>query len=65
MRTAGPKKSKLAAKDAEVKQEEAAEEKPAKVGELGDALPGKARVMVKTFGCSHNISDSEYMAGLL
>lgn len=21
--------------------------------------------MVKTFGCSHNISDSEYMAGLL
>ena len=26
---------------------------------------GKARVYVKTYGCSHNISDSEYMAGLL
>ncbi len=31
----------------------------------GDSLPGKARVYVKTYGCSHNISDSEYMAGLL
>lgn len=30
-----------------------------------EALPGKARVFVKTYGCSHNISDSEYMAGLL
>lgn len=28
-------------------------------------MPGKARVYVKTYGCSHNISDSEYMAGLL
>ena len=28
-------------------------------------LPGKAKVYVKTYGCSHNISDSEYMAGLL
>jgi len=30
-----------------------------------EELPGKARVYVKTYGCSHNISDSEYMAGLL
>jgi tRNA A37 methylthiotransferase MiaB len=30
-----------------------------------DVVPGKARIFVKTYGCSHNISDSEYMAGLL
>lgn len=28
-------------------------------------LPGMASVWVKTFGCSHNVSDSEYMAGML
>lgn len=28
-------------------------------------LPGLASVWVKTFGCAHNISDSEYMLGLL
>ncbi|KAI9009511.1 hypothetical protein BC832DRAFT_518528, partial [Gaertneriomyces semiglobifer] len=28
-------------------------------------LPGKAKVYVKTWGCGHNNSDSEYMAGLL
>lgn len=28
-------------------------------------LPGLGSVWVKTFGCSHNISDSEYMAGQL
>lgn len=27
--------------------------------------PGTQKVFVKTYGCSHNISDSEYMAGLL
>ena len=32
----------------------------AKVG-----VPGTERVWVKTYGCSHNISDSEYMAGAL
>ena len=30
-----------------------------------EVVPGKAKVFVKTYGCSHNISDSEYMAGLL
>jgi threonylcarbamoyladenosine tRNA methylthiotransferase CDKAL1 len=35
-------------------------------GELEDgSLPGKQKIFVKTYGCSHNISDSEYMAGLL
>ncbi|KAJ3030517.1 UNVERIFIED_CONTAM: hypothetical protein HDU68_008805 [Siphonaria sp. JEL0065] len=28
-------------------------------------LPGNAKVWVKTMGCSHNVSDGEYMAGLL
>ena len=28
-------------------------------------VPGTQRVWVKTFGCSHNFSDGEYMAGLL
>ena len=42
-----------------------AEEAPVqkKVGE--DVVPGNAKIYVKTYGCSHNISDSEYMAGLL
>uniref|UniRef100_A0A061S893 Threonylcarbamoyladenosine tRNA methylthiotransferase n=1 Tax=Tetraselmis sp. GSL018 TaxID=582737 RepID=A0A061S893_9CHLO len=30
-----------------------------------DKLPGVGRVWVKTFGCAHNLSDSEYMAGQL
>jgi threonylcarbamoyladenosine tRNA methylthiotransferase CDKAL1 len=28
-------------------------------------VPGTARVYVKTWGCAHNSSDSEYMAGQL
>ena len=28
-------------------------------------VPGTQKVYVKTYGCSHNISDGEYMAGLL
>ena len=33
--------------------------------EVNGELPGKQKIFVKTYGCSHNISDSEYMAGLL
>ena len=33
--------------------------------ELPLFLPGNSKVYVKTWGCSHNTSDSEYMAGLL
>lgn len=29
------------------------------------SLPGKQKVFLRTFGCAHNQSDSEYMAGLL
>lgn len=44
----------------------AAESKAGAEGELEDgSLPGKQKIFVKTYGCSHNISDSEYMAGLL
>ncbi len=28
-------------------------------------VPGAASVWVKTYGCSHNTSDGEYMAGML
>ena len=28
-------------------------------------LPGQAQIFVKTWGCGHNNSDGEYMAGLL
>lgn len=28
-------------------------------------VPGTQRIWVKTFGCSHNSSDSEYMCGQL
>ena len=29
------------------------------------AVPGTQRIWVKTWGCSHNTSDAEYMAGQL
>jgi threonylcarbamoyladenosine tRNA methylthiotransferase CDKAL1 len=33
--------------------------------ELGGLVPGMHTVFVKTQGCAHNVSDGEYMAGLL
>jgi threonylcarbamoyladenosine tRNA methylthiotransferase CDKAL1 len=30
-----------------------------------NSLPGKGTVYLKSFGCSHNVSDSEFMMGLL
>lgn len=32
---------------------------------LDQHVPGCARIFVRTFGCSHNVSDSEFMMGLL
>eukprot|EP00698_Gefionella_okellyi_P008045 TRINITY_DN1979_c0_g1_i3.p1 TRINITY_DN1979_c0_g1~~TRINITY_DN1979_c0_g1_i3.p1 ORF type:complete len:587 (+),score=84.39 TRINITY_DN1979_c0_g1_i3:68-1762(+) len=32
---------------------------------VGYDIPGVQTVYVKTYGCSHNVSDGEYMAGLL
>jgi threonylcarbamoyladenosine tRNA methylthiotransferase CDKAL1 len=57
-------KKKQPAKPAELPVEEV---KPIVKAEPSsvDEVPGKAKVYVKTYGCSHNISDSEYMAGLL
>ena len=31
----------------------------------GQTFLGPSPVWVKTFGCAHNVSDSEYMAGQL
>lgn len=31
----------------------------------GNFLPGTQRIWVRTFGCAHNQSDSEYMLGQL
>ena len=31
----------------------------------GEQVPGTQKVWLKTYGCSHNISDSEYMQGML
>jgi hypothetical protein len=31
--------------------------------EFIENVPGQGRIFVKTFGCSHNISDSEFMMG--
>jgi threonylcarbamoyladenosine tRNA methylthiotransferase CDKAL1 len=40
---------------------------PAACGGAGGSsvVPGTQRIWVKTWGCSHNSSDSEYMAGQL
>ena len=32
---------------------------------LAPFLPGQSRIFVKTWGCGHNNSDGEYMAGML
>lgn len=35
------------------------------VDECKNMVPGTQRIFLKTYGCSHNVSDSEYMEGLL
>lgn len=32
---------------------------------MGDNIPGVQNIYIKTWGCAHNSSDSEYMAGQL
>jgi threonylcarbamoyladenosine tRNA methylthiotransferase CDKAL1 len=56
----------------EEQKEDGIVSKPRTVNEIGidseenvGNLPGRQKIFVKTYGCSHNISDSEYMAGLL
>ena len=35
------------------------------VDECKNSVPGTQKIWVKTYGCSHNVSDSEYMEGIL
>ena len=44
---------------------EVAEMKPSHWEEAQGKVPGTCKIFLKTFGCSHNISDSEVMLGLL
>ena len=53
--------NKLVALRKKKAKQASAEEAP----EANSNVPGSQSVFVKTYGCSHNISDSEYMAGLL
>ena len=39
--------------------------RPVEVPAAESFIPGTASVYVKTWGCSHNNSDGEYMSGLL
>lgn len=50
-------------KKEDMKEEEIIEKR--KEEKLTENVPGVQRVFVKTYGCSHNTSDSEYMMGLL
>lgn len=45
--------------------EEKANPKPCEGGDCTSQVPGTQKIYVKTFGCSHNVSDSEYMMGQL
>lgn len=40
-------------------------EAPGPPAEGDSFIPGSQRIYIKTWGCSHNTSDGEYMAGLL
>ncbi|PAV62531.1 hypothetical protein WR25_00158 [Diploscapter pachys] len=35
------------------------------VGQMDSFVPGTKKIWIKTWGCSHNASDTEYMAGLI
>lgn len=48
-----------------VKRKKRATSKVQPVSTCDGGIPGTQSVFVKTWGCSHNNSDSEYMAGLL
>ncbi|XP_017149118.1 threonylcarbamoyladenosine tRNA methylthiotransferase [Drosophila miranda] len=55
-----------AKKRVQIKPETDAEEKPTPRPTIYESvIPGTQKVFVKTWGCAHNNSDSEYMAGQL
>lgn len=47
------------------KEEQEEKEKDCGDMDCTNQIPGTQKIYVKTFGCSHNISDSEYMMGQL
>ena len=49
----------------ERRRKKATESKETEVAEVQSFVPGTQAVYVKTWGCSHNTSDGEYMAGML
>lgn len=51
-------KPRAASKRGEASQDELADA-------AAEGVPGVGKVFVRTWGCSHNVSDSEYMAGAL
>ncbi len=74
VRKNGPKKQEKKQEEEDKDEGVVIKVKDQKVGEevkeegdevVNGELPGKQKIFVKTYGCSHNISDSEYMAGLL
>lgn len=74
VRKNGPKKQEKKQEEEDKDEGVVIKVKEQKVGEevkeegdevVNGELPGKQKIFVKTYGCSHNISDSEYMAGLL
>lgn len=58
-----PKTLKKKNKISSVNEEE--EEEDVKLDESTSNVPGLASIFVKTWGCTHNGSDGEYMAGQL
>lgn len=60
-----PKRGKQESSPPQSDGEETSSYYDTKVRATSTFLPGKATIYVKTWGCSHNNSDGEYMAGLL
>jgi threonylcarbamoyladenosine tRNA methylthiotransferase CDKAL1 len=60
-----PRIMKRKKKPISIEQEEEVEEVAVYNPVLQSNVPGVASIYVKTWGCTHNNSDSEYMAGQL
>lgn len=58
----GDDSSELSVKNSEVDKEE---KKAIPDGEVSCFLPGTQRIFARTWGCTHNTSDTEFMLGLL
>ena len=58
------KKLKQNKQKSELEQEQLVEERQ-QPKKFYNGIPGTQKILVRTFGCSHNISDSEFMLGQL